>query len=389
VADVDAPTTLPHPAAMPGLAARIGSVVVSPVRALRAHERDKGTHPVEPVLLYALVVLGLHAAESYRALAIAGDAPWIALKRLVDVIWRAGRTDLVVLAVAAAVVAVIGQWRGRRPLGVFVAVSYLGVQLALWKAIGGLLSLAGIDLWFMPHRAVDSMAVVVGGKVDMVRFAVKCAVAYGPGLAVLLAWLATLSRADDVMTGPRAVVARRGAAVAAVVVLALGVGAVAQVASRREALRPKLGGDAFPSLALPRLDRGDKGDRGGRIDVIRALQTGARVVVVDFWASWCGPCKRSLPELSQIAVDYRDRGVVVYGVNREPSDQAAARATWEAIGPAFDSVVDTAGLGERLGLTSLPTSYVVGADGRIRHVHLGYTEPAVLRAELDALLAAP
>lgn len=386
MADVDAPTTLPHPAAVPGLAARVGAIVVSPVRALRALERDEGAHPIEPFLFYACVVLALHAAESYRALAIVGEAPWIAVKRLVDVIWRAGRTDLVVVAVAAAVVAAIGQWRGRRGLGVFVAVTWLGVQLALWKAIGGLLSLAGVELWFLPHRAVDSMAVVVGGKFDMVRFAVKCAVAYGPGLAVLLAWLAMLSRPDDVMAGPRAVVARRGAAVAAVVVLALGLGAVAQVASRREALRPKLGGDAFPSLALPRLDKGDK---GGRIDVTRALQTGARVVVIDFWASWCGPCKRSLPELSQIAVDYKDRGVVVYGVNREPSDQPAARAAWKVIGPAFDSLVDTVGLGERLGLTSLPTSYVVGSDGRIRHVHLGYIEPAVLRAELDALLAAP
>jgi thiol-disulfide isomerase/thioredoxin len=158
---------------------------------------------------------------------------------------------------------------------------------------------------------------------------------------------------------------------------------VAQVVSRSETLRPKLGGDPFPALALPHLEK------GGRVDVTRALQGGARIVVVDFWASWCGPCKRSLPELSQIAADYKDRGVVVYGVNREPSDQPAARAAWKAIAPAFDSLVDTVGLGERLGLTSLPTSYIVGADGRIRHVHLGYTEPAALRAELDALLAAP
>lgn len=383
MADVDAPTTLPHRAAVPGLAERLGAIVVRPVRALRSLERQPGAHPVEPFLVLALVVLALHAAEGYRALAIVGEAPWIAVKRLVDVVWRAGRTDIVVIAVSAAVVAVIGQWRGRRPLGVFVAVTYLGVQLALWKAIGGLLSLAGVELWFMPHRAVDSMAVVVGGKVDMVRFAVKCAVAYGPGLAVLLAWLATLTRADDVLVGPRAVVARRGAAVGAVVVLALVLGAVAQVVSRHEVLRPKLGGDAFPALALPRLEK------GGRVDIMGSLPAGTRVVVVDFWASWCGPCKRSLPELSQIADDYKDRGVVVYGVNREPSDQPAARAAWKAIGATFDSLVDTAGLGERLGLTSLPTSYVVGTDGRIRHVHLGYTEPAVLRAELDALLAAP
>ncbi len=381
MADVDAPTTLPHPGADAGLVERLGGVVVQPVRALRALERSDRAHPIEPLVLYGLVVLALHAAESYRALALIGDAPWIAIKRLVDVVWRAGRTDLVVVAVSAAVAAALAQWAGRRALGVFVAVTYLTVQLALWKAIGGLLALAGVELWFLPHRAVDSMAVVVGGRVDMVRFAVKCAVAYGPGLGALLLWLATLRRPDDALPAPRAVVARGGATVAFVVILALGLGAVAQVASRREALRPKLGGDAFPSLAVPALEK------GGRVDILKSLPAGTRVVIVDFWASWCGPCKRSLPELSQIAVDYKDRGVVVYGVNREPNDQPAARAAWQKIGPSFPSLVDTVGLGERLGLTSLPTSYVVGADGRIRHVHLGYTEPAVLRAELDALLA--
>lgn len=378
MADVDAPTTLPTESAAPGLVERLGGVVLRPVRALRGLEGNDRAHPIEPLAVYAVVVLALHAAESYRAFALVGEAPWIATKRLVDVIWRAGRTDLVVIAVAAAVVAGLGLWRGRRPLGVFVAVTYLAVQLALLKAVGGLLALAGIELWLLPHRAVDSMAVVVTGKVDMVRFGLKCVVAYGPGLLTLVAWLATLPRRD--LDAPRSITARGGAAAVAAVVGALVLGAVGQVASRREALRPKLTGDAFPSLALPRLEK------PGRVDIVRDLGKGSHIVVVDFWASWCGPCKRSLPELSQTAVDYKDRGVVVIGVNREPMDQGAARDAWKAIGPGFDSLVDTAGLGERLGLTSLPTSYVVGADGRIRHVHLGYTEPAVLRAELDALL---
>ena len=87
MADVDAPTTLPQSLPPPGLTERIGAVVVAPVRALRALERDEGAHPIEPFVLYALVMLSLHAAESYRALAIVGDAPARSRPRAA---WRRG-----------------------------------------------------------------------------------------------------------------------------------------------------------------------------------------------------------------------------------------------------------------------------------------------------------
>ena len=64
-----------------------------------------------------------------------------------------------------------------------------------------------------------------------------------------------------------------------------------------------------------------------------------------------------------------------------------ARAAWKALAPSFDSVVDSKGLGERVGLTSLPSSYIVDKSGTIRHLHLGYTDPAKLKAEVEALLA--
>jgi hypothetical protein len=54
--------------------------------------------------------------------------------------------------------------------------------------------------------------------------------------------------------------------------------------------------------------------------------------------------------------------------------------------PSFDSLLDDKGLGERVGLTSLPSSYVLDRKGAIRHLHLGYTEPAVIAAEVEALL---
>src|SRR5690606_11061601 len=105
--------------------------------------------------------------------------------------------------------------RGHAFLQAAMATTYLLVPLTILKALGGVLALAGLDLWWMPHSAVDSWAIVVNGKVEMGRFIVKCLVSYGSGLVVLLLWLVRAgspaeTTATRVATPPRAVVARSG-----------------------------------------------------------------------------------------------------------------------------------------------------------------------------------
>jgi thiol-disulfide isomerase/thioredoxin len=373
--DVDAPTTLPT-SARATCVTRIGGIVTAPRATLESLTRGDDGHPLEPFLVYALVVISLHGAETYRLLSLVSEAPLIAARRLFDVVLRAGRTDLVIVVGAAAVVALIAALQRRRPLGAALATTYLLVPLALLKAVGGLLSVAGLELWMMPHHAVDSMAVVVGGKVDYQRMTIKCVVAYGSGVITLAAWLF-----GPKAIAPRAVVGRVGAAIVVAVVGAGIVASSATVAQRRESLRPLLSGDTFPVQELPHLNGGGRSAPTAAIDDKRA-----KVVLVDFWASWCGPCKRSLPELSALSESHKGQGLVVVGVNREPRDRPAARQAWQDFGPSFDSLIDNVGLGERLGLTSLPTSYIVDAKGVIRHVHLGYTEIDVVRAEVEALL---
>jgi thiol-disulfide isomerase/thioredoxin len=391
----DAPTTLPtavddhlRPSSFVD---RVGGIVAQPRRTFRALVHDEAAGFVEPLLVFAVVVLALNAADTFRLLSLAGAAPLVVLRRLLDVVVRAGSADLGILAGSAVVVALVARVLGQRALGAAVATAYLIVPLSVLKACAGVVALLGLRGWWLPHLAVDSVAVVVDGRVSVARFAAKCAIAYGPGLLVLLDWLRT-TRARTTTPPPRPVVARRGLAVVFVAVVAIVGGAAANVLRRADGLRPRLSGDPLPSVPLKVLPGGDDDDalprNKGRVDLVDVARLpSTKVLVVDFWASWCAPCRRSLPELSALADEYAPRGVQFVGVNREPGDVAAAQAAWKSIGPRFPSLVDDRGLGEKIGLNSLPSSYVVDHDGVIRHLHLGLVSTQTLKGELDALLA--
>lgn len=136
-------------------------------------------------------------------------------------------------------------------------------------------------------------------------------------------------------------------------------------------------GDAFPGL-------GEQALSGGEIP-----NTVGKVVVVDFWASWCAPCRASFPALSKVQTEFSDR-VVIVGVSVDEKEAAFA-AFVKKMKPAFVTVRDG---GQRLvkvvEVPTMPTSYVIDRTGRVRFRHEGFrgseTEQA-LRREIAQLLA--
>lgn len=173
-----------------------------------------------------------------------------------------------------------------------------------------------------------------------------------------------------------------GAGVVGGAFAALLVASTVSAVQASDRIRPLQGGDALPEAALRKLDENGVSKQKVKLSSFRG-----KVLVLDFWASWCTPCKRSMPELSQIQDELGPRGLVILGINREPSSPQDAAAAWGRIDPSFDGVIDERGFGDRIGLTTLPTSYLVDKKGVVRHLHLGYTEPAIVRAEIEALLA--
>lgn len=96
------------------------------------------------------------------------------------------------------------------------------------------------------------------------------------------------------------------------------------------------------------------------------------VVYLDFWASWCVPCRSSFPWMAGLLARYRDRGLEVVTVDLD-KDPAAARRFLAATNSSLPVIPDPKGrLAEEFHLRAMPTSFVFGRDGRIRARHEGF-----------------
>lgn len=115
-----------------------------------------------------------------------------------------------------------------------------------------------------------------------------------------------------------------------------------------------------------------------------------KVVVVDFWASWCKPCRDSFPWLNAMQAKYREQGLVVIGVNVDRAREDAARFLREV--PAqFEILYDPAGaIAARYEVPGMPSSFVFGPTGKLLNQHIGFRLAAreEREAELRDLIAA-
>jgi thiol-disulfide isomerase/thioredoxin len=114
-----------------------------------------------------------------------------------------------------------------------------------------------------------------------------------------------------------------------------------------------------------------------------------KVVVIDFWASWCAPCRQSFPWLNEMQARYRDRGLVVIGVNVD-RERVEAEHFLEQTPADFQIVYDPDGaLASRYQVPGMPSSYVIGPDGKQVGVHIGFRKGTreQREAELESLLA--
>lgn len=133
---------------------------------------------------------------------------------------------------------------------------------------------------------------------------------------------------------------------------------------------------AADSVDIPLLE-------GGSVDL---AEFEGQVVALNFWATWCPPCRAEMPELNAYYQEYQADGFVLLAINSgEPA--ATARAFIDQTGYVFPVGVDEDGqLTDEFGVVGLPTTIVIGADGEIVYRHSGLINRAVLDAEITPLL---
>ena len=155
---------------------------------------------------------------------------------------------------------------------------------------------------------------------------------------------------------------------------------------------------ALASLALPASPVRAAWAVGNRLPELAASGLTGRipattnaVVLVDFWASWCAPCKRSFPELDKLEKEYGPRGFRIVAVCVD--DKQSAMDTFLQARPvSFTTAWDAPRKGrlvEQAAIETMPTSFLVDRSGVIRHRHLGFNEKtsvAEYRREIEALL---
>lgn len=122
-------------------------------------------------------------------------------------------------------------------------------------------------------------------------------------------------------------------------------------------------------------------------DRVRLASLHGQVVVLDFWATWCGPCRAAIPVLSGVARHFAGRAVAIYGVDTEDLSPSELAEADRAFGASYPTFADRTHQLQRLyAVNSLPTIFVIGPDGVVRHVSVGVPDGDRLIAQIDHLI---
>jgi len=126
---------------------------------------------------------------------------------------------------------------------------------------------------------------------------------------------------------------------------------------------------ALPAVGVVAPDFASKSDSGRNV---RLSELRGQVVLINFWASWCGPCRQELPLLNKIYARYRAAGFMLLAVNVD-DNRKDADAMLKRLDLRFPILFDgNKSVAKLYGVDTMPATLLIDRDGRVRYVHRGY-----------------
>lgn len=131
-----------------------------------------------------------------------------------------------------------------------------------------------------------------------------------------------------------------------------------------------------PEFTLPQLDGGD----------LRLSAYRGKVILLDFWATWCDPCREEIPHFVELQQRYASSGLQIIGVSMDDSSEPV-RPFYQQFHMNYPVVMGNAQTGALYGgVLGLPITFLIGRDGRIYSKHIGATSLEVFEKEIRSLL---
>jgi cytochrome c biogenesis protein CcmG/thiol:disulfide interchange protein DsbE len=113
-----------------------------------------------------------------------------------------------------------------------------------------------------------------------------------------------------------------------------------------------------------------------------------KVVLLDFWATWCGPCKIEIPWLKDFQRQYRDKGFEVIGISMDEEGWQVVKPFVSEVGINYRIVIGDDSTAQLYGgVDALPTAFVIDREGRIAAVHVGLTSKGEIQHGIEEVLA--